>query len=86
MRWQRCPLVFLALHRLACISGAACSHHSSLHGAGFSSRGEVLADVGLTEQNIARRITGWLAALPTPVPEREVSERLDLPSALMSAG
>ena len=28
-----------------------------------ASRGEVLAAVGLTEQNIARQITGWVAAL-----------------------
>jgi 1-deoxy-D-xylulose-5-phosphate synthase len=42
-----------------------------------ASRGEVLADVGLTDRNIARQITGWVAALGTPVHEREVSERLD---------
>jgi 1-deoxy-D-xylulose-5-phosphate synthase len=28
-----------------------------------ASRGEVLADLGLTDQNVARRITGWVAAL-----------------------
>ncbi|MGZ4527843.1 MAG: transketolase C-terminal domain-containing protein, partial [Mycobacterium sp.] len=28
-----------------------------------ASRKEVLADVGLTEQNVARQITGWVAAL-----------------------
>ncbi len=27
-----------------------------------ASRGEVLADVGLTDRNIARQITGWVAA------------------------
>jgi 1-deoxy-D-xylulose-5-phosphate synthase len=28
-----------------------------------ASRGEVLADAGLTDQDVARRITGWVAAL-----------------------
>ena len=42
-----------------------------------ASRGEVLADVGLTDRNIARQITGWVAAQGAPVAEREVSERLD---------
>jgi 1-deoxy-D-xylulose-5-phosphate synthase len=42
-----------------------------------ASRGEVFADVGLTDRNIARQITGWVAALGTPVVEPEVSERLD---------
>jgi 1-deoxy-D-xylulose-5-phosphate synthase len=42
-----------------------------------ASRGEVLADVGLTDPNIARQITGWVAALGTPAAEREVSQRLD---------
>src|ERR1700716_4197233 len=42
-----------------------------------ASRGEVLADVGLTDRNIARQITGWVAALGASVHEREVSERLD---------
>ena len=28
-----------------------------------ASRGEVLAEVGLTEQNVARQVTGWVAAL-----------------------
>jgi 1-deoxy-D-xylulose-5-phosphate synthase len=28
-----------------------------------ASRGEVLADAGLTDQHVARRITGWIAAL-----------------------
>jgi len=37
----------------------------------------VLKGVGLTDQNIARQITGWVAALGAPVAEREVSERLD---------
>ena len=41
-----------------------------------ASRGEVLAAVGLTEQNIARQITGWVAALGAST-EREVSEQLD---------
>ncbi|MBV9515951.1 MAG: 1-deoxy-D-xylulose-5-phosphate synthase [Mycobacteriaceae bacterium] len=30
-----------------------------------ASRGEVLADVGLTDQHVARQITGWVAALGT---------------------
>jgi 1-deoxy-D-xylulose-5-phosphate synthase len=43
-----------------------------------ASRGEVLAEVGLTDRNIARQITGWVAAQGASVaPEREVSERLD---------
>jgi 1-deoxy-D-xylulose-5-phosphate synthase len=42
-----------------------------------ASRGEVLADVGLTDRNIARQITGWVAALGASVHEHEVSERLD---------
>jgi 1-deoxy-D-xylulose-5-phosphate synthase len=42
-----------------------------------ASRGEVLAEVGLTDRNIARQITGWVAALGATVVEREVSERLD---------
>ncbi|MCT7659566.1 1-deoxy-D-xylulose-5-phosphate synthase [Mycobacterium deserti] len=42
-----------------------------------ASRGEVLAEVGLTDSNIARQITGWVAAQGAPVGEPEVSERLD---------
>jgi 1-deoxy-D-xylulose-5-phosphate synthase len=42
-----------------------------------ASRGEVLADVGLTDRNIARQITGWVAALGTTVAEPAVSERFD---------
>ncbi len=42
-----------------------------------ASRGEVLADLGLTDQDIARRITGWVAALGAAVPEAEVPEHLD---------
>jgi len=42
-----------------------------------ASRGEVLADVGLTDANIARQITGWVAALGTHATEPAVSERLD---------
>jgi len=43
-----------------------------------ASRGEVLADVGLTDRNVARQITGWVAAQGAAVaPEREVSEHLD---------
>ena len=42
-----------------------------------ASRGEVLADVGLTDQNIARQVTGWVAALGSTVSEHEVSQHLD---------
>jgi 1-deoxy-D-xylulose-5-phosphate synthase len=42
-----------------------------------ASRGEVFADVGLTDRNVARQITGWVAAQGAPVAEPEVSERLD---------
>jgi 1-deoxy-D-xylulose-5-phosphate synthase len=42
-----------------------------------ASRGEVFAGVGLTDRNIARQITGWVAALGATVAEQEVSERLD---------
>jgi 1-deoxy-D-xylulose-5-phosphate synthase len=42
-----------------------------------ASRGEVFAEVGLTDQNIARQITGWVAALGTVDVEPQVSERLD---------
>ena len=46
-----------------------------------ASRGEVLADAGLTDQHVARRITGWIAALsgdgvPT-LPGAEITEQLD---------
>ncbi len=40
-----------------------------------ASRGEVLADVGLTEQNIARQVTGWVAALGSI--DESVSEQVD---------
>ena len=33
-----------------------------------ASRGEVLAEVGLTDRNIARQITGWVAALGATSP------------------
>jgi 1-deoxy-D-xylulose-5-phosphate synthase len=43
-----------------------------------ASRGEVLAETGLTDRNIARQITGWVAAQGNHVaPEQEVSEHLD---------
>ncbi|HWE90035.1 MAG TPA: transketolase C-terminal domain-containing protein, partial [Pseudonocardiaceae bacterium] len=42
-----------------------------------ASRGEVLADLGLTDQDIARRITGWVAALGSSVSEAEIREHLD---------
>jgi 1-deoxy-D-xylulose-5-phosphate synthase len=42
-----------------------------------ASRGEVLDEIGLTERNIARQITGWVAALGAPLSEREISEQID---------
>ncbi|GJF09698.1 1-deoxy-D-xylulose-5-phosphate synthase [Mycolicibacterium cyprinidarum] len=42
-----------------------------------ASRGEVLDSVGLTEQNLARQITGWVAALGASATDEEVSEHLD---------
>jgi 1-deoxy-D-xylulose-5-phosphate synthase len=42
-----------------------------------ASRGEVLADLGLTDQDVARRITGWVAALGSCDSEAEIRERLD---------
>ncbi len=43
-----------------------------------ASRGEVLADVGLTDRNIARQITGWVAAQGAATSaESEVSQRFD---------
>lgn len=43
-----------------------------------ASRGEVLAELGLTDQDVARRITGWVAALGTsPVEQSAISEQLD---------
>ncbi len=42
-----------------------------------ASRGEVLADLGLTDQGVARRITGWVAALGACAAESEIREHLD---------
>ena len=42
-----------------------------------ASRGELLADLGLTDQDVARRITGWVAALGSSVTEAEIREHLD---------
>ncbi len=42
-----------------------------------ASRGEVLADLGLTDQDVARRITGWAAALGACATEAEIREHLD---------
>ncbi|SON62301.1 1-deoxy-D-xylulose-5-phosphate synthase [Mycobacterium simulans] len=42
-----------------------------------ASRGEVLADLGLTDQDVARRITGWVVALGNSLTEPQISERLD---------
>ncbi|AKS34706.1 1-deoxy-D-xylulose-5-phosphate synthase [Mycolicibacterium goodii] len=43
-----------------------------------ASRGEVLAEVGLTDRHIARQITGWVAAIGTrAAAEDEVGQTLD---------
>jgi 1-deoxy-D-xylulose-5-phosphate synthase len=42
-----------------------------------ASRSEVLAEIGLTDQNVARQITGWVAALGSSVGESHVSDRVD---------
>ena len=58
----------VALDRWLATEGRAPAH---------ASRGEVLADVGLTDQDIARQVTGWVAALGSAVSEHEVSQHLD---------
>ncbi|MDH6193550.1 1-deoxy-D-xylulose-5-phosphate synthase [Mycobacterium frederiksbergense] len=42
-----------------------------------ASRGEVLADIGLTDRHIARQVTGWIAAIGATAGEPEVSEQVD---------
>jgi 1-deoxy-D-xylulose-5-phosphate synthase len=44
-----------------------------------ASRGEVLAAAGLTDQDVARRITGWVAALAGDGvdSDSEITEHLD---------
>ena len=42
-----------------------------------ASRGEILSEVGLTDRNVARQITGWVAALGTADTESTVSEQVD---------
>jgi 1-deoxy-D-xylulose-5-phosphate synthase len=42
-----------------------------------ASRKEVLADVGLTDQDVARQITGWIAALGTADADTDVREQVD---------
>ena len=42
-----------------------------------ASRSEVLTEIGLTEQNIARQITGWVAAIAAPTADHEVSHQVD---------
>jgi 1-deoxy-D-xylulose-5-phosphate synthase len=42
-----------------------------------AARGEVLAAVGLTDQDVARQITGWVAALANSLEQSEVTEPLD---------
>jgi 1-deoxy-D-xylulose-5-phosphate synthase len=37
----------------------------------------VLAEVGLTDRNVARQITGWVAAQGANVAEPQVSQRFD---------
>lgn len=41
-----------------------------------ASRSEILTEIGLTDQHIARQITGWVAALGSPVGV-DVSEQVD---------
>jgi len=40
-----------------------------------ASRSEILASVGITEQNLARQVTGWVAALGAL--DESVSEQID---------
>ncbi len=40
-----------------------------------AARGEILSEVGLTEQNVARQVTGWVAALSAR--DEAVSEQID---------
>ncbi|MBV8349298.1 MAG: 1-deoxy-D-xylulose-5-phosphate synthase, partial [Mycolicibacterium sp.] len=42
-----------------------------------ASRKEVLADVGLTDQDVARQITGWIAALGTAEADSDLREQID---------
>lgn len=43
-----------------------------------ASRGQLLTDIGLTDQDVARRITGWVAALGNnSVADTELREHLD---------
>ncbi|CAM4339434.1 1-deoxy-D-xylulose-5-phosphate synthase [Mycobacterium basiliense] len=42
-----------------------------------AARSELLADLGLTDQDVARRVTGWVAALGACVSEAEIKEHLD---------
>ena len=42
-----------------------------------ASRSEVLAGVGLTDRGVARSITGWVAALGSPVGESPLGDRVD---------
>jgi 1-deoxy-D-xylulose-5-phosphate synthase len=44
-----------------------------------ASRGEVLAEVGLTEQDVARQITGWVAALGESDPAEQTQNRPKTP-------
>ncbi len=42
-----------------------------------ASRGELFAEIGLTDRSIARQITGWVAAQGASLSESSVNERLD---------
>ncbi|MDX1890656.1 1-deoxy-D-xylulose-5-phosphate synthase [Mycolicibacterium sp. 050158] len=42
-----------------------------------ASRNEILAEIGLTDQNVARQITGWVAALGSAVNEAAETDRID---------
>ena len=41
------------------------------------SRGQVLEQLGLTDQHIARKITGWVAAMSRETADNSVSEQID---------
>ena len=40
-----------------------------------ATRGEIMADIGLTEQNVARQVTGWVAALGAR--DESLTEQID---------
>ncbi|SIN48850.1 1-deoxy-D-xylulose-5-phosphate synthase [Mycobacteroides abscessus subsp. abscessus] len=42
-----------------------------------ASRGQVLEELGLTDQHIARKITGWVAAMSREIGDSTVAEQMD---------